>query len=90
MTEHAQEAVYSEKDIREEDRGPKTLYGTPLSQADARNVVGFCRRHGGYITANQLRRKQCLKKACHHLEKIENQFWTDREERKAAKKKKRG
>lgn len=76
-------------DKRTEGNVPRTLYGTPLSQADMRNVVGFCHKHGGYITANQLRRKECLKKACRYLERIENKFWTEREEKKAAKKKKR-
>lgn len=81
--------MIEETKVPEESNEPKTLYGTPLSQADARNVVGYCRRHGGYITANQLRRKECLKKGCHYLERNESQFWKDRAERKAAKKKKR-
>ena len=72
------------------EKEPVTLFGTPLRQADMRNVVGFCKKHKGYITANQLRRKECLKKGCRYLDKIENKFWTERAERKAAKKKKLG
>lgn len=72
------------------ENAPRTLFGTPLSQADIRNVVGYCGKHHGYITANQLRRKECLKKGCRYLDRIENKFWDERAERKAAKKKKQG
>lgn len=79
------DATQERLEIREE----RTLYGTPLARADKRNVVAYCRKHKGYITENQMRRKECLKKQCFYLEKIDNPFWEEREKKKAAKKKKR-
>lgn len=67
----------------------RTLYGTPLRKTDMRNVVGYCRKHRGYITANQIRRKECLKKQCHYLERLENLFWEKREKKKAEKKRRK-
>lgn len=67
----------------------RTLYGTPLRKTDMRNVVGYCRKHRGYITANQIRRKECLKKQCHYLERVENPFWEEREKKKAEKKRRK-
>lgn len=66
-----------------------TLYGTPLSQADRRNVVAYCRKHRGYITVNQMRRKACLKKQCRYLDKVDNPYWQERAARRAAKKKRK-
>lgn len=73
----------------QEEKQDVTLYGTPLSQADRRNVVGFCRRHGGYITINQLRRKECLKKQCKYLDRVDNPYWEERAAKRAAKKAKK-
>lgn len=73
----------------ENERKEVTLYGTPLQSADKRNVVGFCRRHRGYITVNQMRRKECLKKGCRYLEKVDNPFWEEREKKKAEKKRRK-
>ena len=73
----------------QEEKQDVTLYGTTLSQVDRRNVVGFCRRHGGYITINQLRRKECLKKQCKYLDRVDNPYWEERAAKRAAKKAKK-
>lgn len=75
--------------MNQEEKQDVTLYGTPLSQADRRNVVGLCRRHGGYITINQLRRKECLKKQCKYLDRVDNPYWEERAAKRAAKKAKK-
>lgn len=70
----------------EKEKQDVTLYGTPLSQADRRNVVAYCRKHRGYITVNQMHRKECLKKQCWYLDKVDNPYWEERAARRAAKK----
>ena len=54
----------------------QSLYNTEISE---RKVVGFCRRHHCYVSATQIKRKECLKKQCTHLEKHEHEFWRQRE-----------
>lgn len=62
------------------------LYNTMISD---RRTIGFCWKHKCYLTATQLRQKECLKKQCNALEKYEHEFWRQRELMKARKKSKR-
>ena len=54
----------------------QSLYNTQISE---KRVVGFCRRHQCYLSSKQLKRKECLKKQCTHLDKREHDFWRQRE-----------
>ena len=61
-----------------------TLYG---SKVDKCRACGYCRRKGKYLTVNQVRKKECLKKQCRHLNKLEDHpWWTQRTVAKARKK----
>ena len=53
-----------------------SLYNTEISE---KRCIGYCRRHGCYISATQLKQKECLQKQCHHLDKHEHEFWRQRE-----------
>lgn len=62
----------------------KGLYGSTIAVTKA---VGYCKRHGCYLTCNTLKRHECLRKQCHHLDKKEdNDYWRLRAEKKAMKK----
>ena len=53
----------------------RTLYGTYSN-----NVCAYCRLHNCAVTVKQLKKKECLKKECWHLEKNEqHQYWQQRE-----------
>ena len=39
------------------------------------NCVGFCRLHRCYITANQVKRRKCLKKQCGALRRLNHPYW---------------
>lgn len=54
----------------------QSLYNTEISE---KRVVGYCQRHHCYLSSTQLKRKECLKKQCSHLEKQEHEFWRQRE-----------
>ena len=56
------------------------LYNTEISE---RRCVGFCKKHHCYVTATQLKQKECLKKQCYYLERHKHEFWTQRELTKA-------
>lgn len=60
----------------------KSLYNTSISK---RRCIGFCHLHHCYITATQLRQKECLKKQCNALERYEHEFWRQRELKKKNK-----
>ena len=62
------------------------LYNTMISD---RRTIGFCWKHKCYLTATQLRQKECLKKQCNALERYEHEFWRQREFLKARKKSKK-
>jgi hypothetical protein len=62
------------------------LYNTMISD---RRTIGFCWKHKCYLTATQLRQKECLKKQCNALERYEHEFWRQRELLKARKKSKK-
>ena len=62
----------------------KGLYGSMIASNKA---VGYCRRHGCYLTCNTLKKHECLCKQCHHLDKKEDHdYWRQREQKKAMKK----
>ena len=62
----------------------KGLYGSEISRNKA---VGYCKRHGCYLTCNTLKKHECLRKQCHHLDKKEeHEYWRQRELKKAMKK----
>ena len=51
------------------------------------NVCAYCQLHDCGVTAKQMRKKQCLQKQCHHLQKNENHpVWRQRERIKALRK----
>ena len=52
--------------------------------------VGYCNLHYTFLTITQLKSKQCLRKQCKHLQKIEtHQFWIDREAKSRQRKKRK-
>ena len=60
----------------------KVLYGS-----ESTNVCAYCKRKGCYMTVKQLRKKECLKKNCQHLDKKEDhEWWKQRELLKQKKK----
>ena len=61
----------------------KSLYNTVIEE---RRCVGFCWHHNCYITATQVKQKECLKKQCHALERYEHEYWRQRELTKSRKK----
>lgn len=54
----------------------QSLYNTEISE---KRCIGYCGRHHCYLSATQLRQKECLKKQCIHLERYEHEFWRQRE-----------
>ncbi len=68
----------------------QTLHGLYGSQVSRKNAIGYCRKHGAHLTTATMKQHECLKKACHHLKKHEdNPYWAERERLKMAKKSKR-
>ena len=62
----------------------KGLYGSMVS---IENEIGYCKRHGCYLTCKTLKKHECLKKQCHHLDKHEDKgFWQTRAKKKEMKK----
>lgn len=60
-----------------------TLFNT---QTYYSKCVGYCTKKGKYLTAKQLKGKQCLKKQCRHLVKIESHpLWKWRDNKKKSK-----
>ena len=60
-----------------------SLYGTEINE---KRCVGYCWHHHCYVTATQLKQKECLKKQCDALERREHEYWRQRELTKAKKK----
>lgn len=60
-----------------------SLYGTEITE---KRCIGYCKKHCGYMTCAQLKRKECLKKQCRALEKCPHEFWKQRELIKMKKK----
>lgn len=53
-----------------------SLYNTEISE---KRCIGYCWHHHCYVTATQIKQKECLKKQCNALEKYEHEFWRQRE-----------
>ena len=62
------------------------LYGSEISP---RKVIGYCKRHGKYLTVSMLKQHNCLGKQCNALDKHQHDYWTQREVLKNRKKEKR-
>ena len=62
------------------------LYGSEINPSRA---IGYCRRHGKYLTTAMLKQHGCLSKSCRALDKKEHDYWIQREVLKARKKAKR-
>lgn len=52
-----------------------SLYGTEIME---KKCVGYCKKHCGFMTCKQLKRKECLKKQCRALERHPHEFWEQR------------
>ena len=61
----------------------KSLYNTEITE---KRCVGYCWHHHCYVTATQLKQKECLKKQCKALERREHEYWRQRELTRARKK----
>jgi hypothetical protein len=68
--------------MRQPDEMVQVLYGC---EAMYKNCVAYCRYHHCHLTEKQLKTKGCLGKRCRLLDKLEHQFWRDREEKKHLK-----
>lgn len=62
------------------------LYGSEINPS---RVIGYCKRHGKYLTVAMLKQHECLGKSCNALDKKEHDYWVQREVLKARKKNKR-
>jgi len=51
-------------------------------------TCSYCYRHHKFMTPKQVSSKGCLGKQCHHIIKLEHQYWYDRALKKEAKKNK--
>ena len=60
----------------------ETLYGSVSP-----NYCAYCNHHKCEVTVRQMKKKECLKKACKHLVRNENHdVWKQRERRKTKRK----
>jgi hypothetical protein len=62
------------------------LYGSEINLS---RVIGYCKRHGKYLTVAMLKQHECLGKSCRALDKKEHDYWVQREVLKARKKSKK-
>lgn len=63
----------------------KTLYNCYSD-----NCCAYCKLHGCYMTVKQMKKKECLKKQCYYLQKIEeHDIWRQRERAKRLRKERR-
>ena len=63
-----------------------TLYN---SWATESKVVGFCYKHKAYVTVQQIREKECIKKGCNAFRKRDHPYWHRKERMKALRKQKK-
>lgn len=59
----------------------EVLYGTCSN-----NCAGYCKKHCTGLTVKQIRKKECLQKECWHLQKIDHEWWAQRERMKEKRK----
>jgi hypothetical protein len=55
------------------------------TQVKSEKAIGFCWTHKVFLTSQQLKTHGCLGKQCRNLDRIEHQFWIDREEKQKAR-----
>ena len=55
----------------------KMMLGGPASKC-----VGYCRLHKCNITADQMKKRECLHKECTALRKLPHPYWEQREKTK--------
>lgn len=60
----------------------RTLYGGKIEETRA---VGYCWHHHAYLTAKQLKKKECLLKGCGALKRLDNPYWEQRERKDRVK-----
>ena len=54
------------------------------------NCCAYCKLHGCFMTAKQMRKKECLKKQCFHLQKNEeHDVWKQRARMKERRRKRK-
>lgn len=59
----------------------KTIYGGLVE-----NPAAYCNLHHGSMTVKEIRKRECLKKQCWHLQKNEeHEYWRQRAVQKAKK-----
>lgn len=62
-----------------------TLYGS-----SSPNCCAYCNHHKCAVTVRQMKKKECLKKACKHLIRNEyHEIWKQRERRKEKRRERR-
>lgn len=61
----------------------RTLFGTEALES---KCVGYCWYHKKWVTVQQLKQKECLRKQCNRFEKKEHPYWEEREKKKQMKK----
>lgn len=70
-------------DIEDHENQMLGLYGSYINVS---RVCAICHRHGGVaLNYNNVRNRECLKKNCHYLEKIEHPIWDQRANEKKKK-----
>lgn len=62
-----------------------TLSGTTTYYERA---CSYCYRHHKFLTPKQVSSKGCLGKQCHHIIKLDHQYWIERALKKEAKRNK--
>lgn len=73
--------VQSDAKIWGESDLEKTIYG-----GKPKNPVAYCALHNGSLTVKEMKKKGCLGKQCHHLQKNEqHEYWNQRQIMKARK-----
>lgn len=62
-----------------------TLCGTTTYY---KRTCSYCYRHHKFMTPKQVSTKGCLGKQCHHIIRLEHQYWIERALKKESKKNK--
>ena len=57
--------------------------GNPISK---QKPIAYCRYYKGYLTKRMIKTHRCLTRQCSRLERLDSDYWTDREQRKISSK----
>lgn len=68
--------------MSQNERRHRTLWGGTVN---GDKVVGYCRLHKRHLTAEQMKRKQCIPKGCGAFKKWDCQYWRHKERLKEVK-----